>query len=285
MRILRLIITSLLLVPVFAFAQSKFSVMTFNIRLNIASDSSNAWEFRKDMVSSQVRFYDVDVLGIQEGLIGQVNDLKLALPSYEFVGAGREDGKERGEFSGLFINSKQFKILDSGTFWLSQQPAVPGSIGWDAAITRVCTWALLQDNEKKHKCYIFNTHLDHMGRLARVESIKLILSRIDEIARGFPVVLMGDMNSSQNDDPIKTITNRTNKIPLFNSSEISVNGHYGPTGTFNGFTSHELSNDPIDFIFVSENIEVLKHATISESWMGRFSSDHFPVLAKLKFSK
>jgi len=285
MRTLSKFLIIILLVPSFAMAQSKFSVMTFNIRLNTPVDSNNAWEYRKDKVSSQVKFYDVDILGIQEGLIGQVNDLKQSLNSYEFAGVGRDDGKVQGEFSGLFINRKKFKVLDSGTFWLSLQPEVPGSKSWDAAITRVCTWALLQDNDKKHKCYVFNTHLDHMGKIARLESIKLILSRIDEIAKGYPVVLMGDMNSSQNDDPIKTITSRTNKIPLFNSAEISVAGHYGPTGTFNGFTSHELSNDPIDFIFVSKNIEVLKHATISESWMGHFSSDHFPVLAKLKFSK
>ena len=171
MRTLSKFLIIILLVPSFAMAQSKFSVMTFNIRLNTPVDSNNAWEYRKDKVSSQVKFYDVDILGIQEGLIGQVNDLKQSLNSYEFAGVGRDDGKVQGEFSGLFINRKKFKVLDSGTFWLSLQPEVPGSKSWDAAITRVCTWALLQDNDKKHKCYVFNTHLDHMGKIARLESI------------------------------------------------------------------------------------------------------------------
>jgi endonuclease/exonuclease/phosphatase family metal-dependent hydrolase len=272
-----------LLVPSITLAQADFNIMTFNIRLNIAADSSNAWEFRKDKVFSQIRFYDIDILGIQEGLIGQVNDLKSTMTSYEFVGEGRDDGKEKGEFSGLFINAAKFKVINSGTFWLSLTPDIPGSKSWDAAITRVCTWAFLSDNTDKHKFYVFNTHLDHMGSVSRIESIKLILSKIDEMALDYHAIFMGDMNSSLDEAPIKTILADSNKIPLLNSADMSVSGHYGPSGTFNNFKSQEVDNRPIDFIFVTRNFQVLKHATISESWKGHFSSDHFPVIAKLRF--
>ena len=283
MKIFRLFKILFLLIPITTSAQTDFNVMSFNIRYNNKADSSNAWDCRKEKVISQIKFHDVDILGIQEGLIGQVNDLKRALVSYEFVGSGRDDGKEKGEFSGLFINSEKFNVINSGTFWLSLTPAIPGSKSWDAAITRVCTWAFLKDKKSKLKFYVFNTHLDHMGVISRVESVKLILSKIDEMAAGCPVMLMGDFNSGIEDEPIKTITSQTNNIHLFNSAELSVGGHYGPTGTFNNFRSCEITDDPIDFIFVTNDFQVLKHATISESWKGHFSSDHFPVFAKLKF--
>ncbi|MEI6750333.1 MAG: endonuclease/exonuclease/phosphatase family protein [Bacteroidota bacterium] len=283
MKIFRLFKILFLLIPITTSAQTDFNVMSFNIRYNNKADSSNAWEYRKDKVSSQIKFYDIDILGIQEGLIDQVNDLKRVMISHEFVGAGRDDGKERGEFSGLFINSAKFKVISSGTFWLSLTPEVIGSKSWDAAITRVCTWALLRDKAGKQKFYVFNTHLDHLGSVSRVESIKLILSKIDEMAKNYPVILIGDMNSSFDEEPIKTITSHTNKVPLFNSTELSAEGHYGPSGTFNNFKAHEINDKAIDFIFVTKDFKVLKHATISESWEGHFSSDHFPVFAKLRF--
>lgn len=283
MRLFSKIFLAIIIFPISVIAQQGFNVMTFNIRLNTNADSSNAWRYRKDKVVSQLKFYDVDILGIQEGLIDQVNDLKRAISSHQFVGVARDDGKERGEFSGLFINTEKFKILNSGTFWLSLTPDIPGSKSWDAAITRICTWAYLKDKSGKHKFYVFNTHLDHMGKISRVESVKLILSKIDELAAGYPVILTGDMNSSDEDDPIKTINARQNKIHLFNSAEVSAEGHYGPTGTFNNFENHEVNEKPIDFIFVTQSFNVLKHATISESWNGHFSSDHFTVLAKIRF--
>jgi endonuclease/exonuclease/phosphatase family metal-dependent hydrolase len=276
-------IVAFLIFHLIASAQRDFTAMTFNIRLNTRSDSSNAWEYRKDKVISQIKFHDVDILGIQEGLIKQVNDLKGAFPDHEFVGVARDDGKERGEFSGLFINNAKFKVLNSGTFWLSLTPDVPGSKSWDAAITRICTWAYLKEKSGRKKFYVFNTHLDHMGSISRVESIKLILTKIDELAAGYPVIFMGDLNSSIDEEPVKTINARTNKIPLYNTAELSAEGHYGPTGTFNNFMSREVNDKPIDFIFVTKDISVMKHASISESWKGRFSSDHFPVLAKLRF--
>jgi len=283
MRLFSNLFLAIFVFPISVIAQQDFNVMTFNIRLNTNADSSNAWRYRKDEVVSQIKFYDVDILGIQEGLIDQVNDLKSAISSHQFVGVARDDGKERGEFSGLFINTEKLKILNSGTFWLSLTPDIPGSKSWDAAITRICTWAFLKDKNGKHKFYIFNTHLDHMGKISRVESVKLILSKMDELAAGYPVILTGDMNSSDEDDPVKTINARQNKIHLFNSAEVSAEGHYGPSGTFNNFESHEVNQQPIDFIFVTESFNVLKQATISESWNGHFSSDHFPVLAKIRF--
>jgi len=284
MRLLDKLLLTIFIIPFSGIAQPGFNVMTFNIRLNTPADSSNAWEHRRDKVYSQVRFYDVDILGIQEGLIGQVNDLKSVMNIHKFVGVGRDDGKEKGEFSGLFINTEKFRILNSGTFWLSLTPDIPGSKSWDAAITRICTWALLKEKCGRHRFYVFNTHLDHMGPISRVESIKLILLKIDELPRHYPVILMGDMNSTGVEDPIKTISAHTNNIPLFNSAELSAERHYGPLGTFNNFKSHEANEQPIDFIFVTGDFHVLKHATISESWNGHFSSDHFPVFVKLRLN-
>lgn len=283
MKLFNLLKLVFLLVPFITSAQTDITAMTFNIRLNTRSDSSNAWEYRKDKAISQIKFHDVDILGIQEGLIEQVNDLKAAMPAHVFVGVARDDGKERGEFSGLFINATKFNVLNSGTFWLSLTPDVPGSKSWDAAITRICTWAFVKEKSGRKKFYVFNTHLDHLGSISRVESIKLILAKIDELATGYPVIFMGDLNSTRDEDPIKTIVARWNKIPLFNTEELSEEGHYGPTGTFNNFKSKEVNDKPIDFIFVTRDLKVMKHATISESWKGRFSSDHFPVLAKLRY--
>ncbi len=273
----------LLVTPLLSFGQGDCTVMTFNIRYNNSEDSSNSWRFRKDNVCAQINFFEVDIVGIQEGLIDQVNDLKKCLEQFDFVGVGRDDGKEKGEFAGIFFNNRKFDLLKSGTFWLSTTPDIPSSKSWDAAITRICTWAFFADKTTGTKFYVFNTHLDHIGSISRIESVKLILSRIDSLASQYPVILTGDMNSTPEDPAIITITDTTNKVRLWNTRDISMTKHYGPDGTFNGFTSHELSDQPIDYIFVSRNIEVLQHATISESWMGHFSSDHFPVLSRLKF--
>ena len=169
-----------LLVSACAQAQT-INVMTFNIRYSTASDSLNAWAFRKDKVSSQILFHEADIVGVQEALHGQVMDLQKDLPGFKFVGVGRTDGKRDGEYSALFYNSKRFQLIASETFWLSEQPAVPGSKSWDAAITRIVTWAKLKDLETKKTFFVFNTHFDHIGKVARRESAGMLLKKIDSI--------------------------------------------------------------------------------------------------------
>lgn len=259
-------------------AQS-LNVMTFNIRYNTVADSLNAWPYRKDKAASQILFHDVTVLGVQEALHEQVVDLQQRLTSFKYVGKGRDDGKQKGEYAAIFYDTTRLQLLETQTFWLSEQPTVPGSKGWDAAITRIVTWAKFKDRKTKKQFYAFNTHFDHMGKTARKESAALLLSKVKEIAGSYPSVVTGDFNAQPSDEPIQVITDSANPDHLTDSKSISITPHYGPAGTFNGFKQKEATDQPIDYIFVKNGGRVLKHATLSQSWEGRFSSDHFPVLA------
>lgn len=257
------------------------NVMTFNIRYNNSSDGENAWPYRKNKVASQILFHDVHVLGVQEALHGQMLDLKEALIRFNFVGVGRNDGKTAGEYSAIFYDTTRLKLLETKTFWLSEQPDVPGSKSWDAAITRIVTWAKFKDRKTKKKFFVFNTHFDHIGKTARAESARIILQKVKEIAGKAPVVVTGDFNSAPSDQPYQIITNAENEERLTDSKTVCITAHFGPTGTFNGFKDKETTDEPIDYIFVKNKYRVLKHATLSESWQGHFSSDHFPVFATL----
>jgi endonuclease/exonuclease/phosphatase family metal-dependent hydrolase len=284
MRLLKFVLfTSFCMNVLFAKAQQRLNVMTFNIRLNTADDSLNAWPYRKDIASSQVKFFDVDILGVQEALYGQMLDLQQRLPQYKYAGVGREDGKTKGEFSAIFYDTTRLHCLKNATFWLSQKPDSAGSKGWDAALPRIVTWCLFEDKINYKKFYAFNTHFDHMGQVARAESAKLLLQKVKEIAGNMPVIVTGDFNAGPDDEPIKIIVDKNNPDHLTETKAISQEPHYGPDGTFNAFNSKEVDNKAIDHIFIKNNLTVLKHATISESWNGRFSSDHFPVLAVMRF--
>lgn len=262
-------------------AQGELNIMTFNIRLNVASDSLNAWPYRKDQVASQVLFHDTHILGVQEALHEQMTDLATRLPGFKYVGVGRDDGKTKGEYSAIFYDTARLQVITSGTFWLSLTPEVPGSKSWDAAITRIVTWGQFKDRKTRKVFYVFNTHFDHIGKQARAESAKLILERIRSYTGNLPVILTGDFNSKPDDLPIQTITDPSSQSRLYDTKTLSVTPHYGPQGTFNGFGTREVDNQPIDFIFVRKGIKVLKHATLSQTWNGRFSSDHFPVWTRI----
>ena len=261
----------------------ELNVMTFNIRLNIKSDSVNAWPNRKDNAASQIKFHKVHVLGVQEALHDQMMDLSQSLLQYKYVGVGRDDGKTKGEYSAIFYDSTRLRLLQSSTFWLSLTPEIAGSKSWDAAITRIVTWAKFKDVTSKKTFFVFNTHFDHIGKEARRESAKLLKQRVKEITGNNPVIIMGDYNSKPSDDPIKILTDPTDKDSFIDTKAVSLTPHYGPQGTFNAFTSKETDNEPIDFIFLKGKWKVLQHATLSQTWGGRFSSDHFPVFTKLSF--
>ena len=261
----------------------ELNVMTFNIRLHVKSDSLNAWPYRKDKVASQVNFHNVHLLGVQEALHDQMMDLRQSLTQYRFTGVGRDDGQTKGEYSAIFYDTTRLKLLGSSTFWLSQTPEIPGSKSWDAAITRIVTWAKFRDMKSKRIFFAFNTHFDHMGKEARKESAKLLKQKVKEIDGSGPVIIMGDFNSKPTDDPIKILVEQNDKDRFTDTKQVSATAHYGPEGTFNGFTSKETDNEPIDFIFFKGKVKVLQHATLSQTWGGRFSSDHFPVFAKLSF--
>jgi endonuclease/exonuclease/phosphatase family metal-dependent hydrolase len=276
-------VVALLLLQLSMGAQ-ELNVMTFNIRLNVSSDSLNAWPYRKDIVASQVLFHQIHVLGVQEALNDQMVDLQQRLPGFKSTGVGRDDGRTKGEFSAIFYDTVRLSLVKGETFWLSLTPSVPGSKSWDAAITRVVSWGYFTDRVSGKSFFVFNTHFDHLGQIARHESAKLLKRRVAEIAKDEPVIIMGDFNARPADPPIRELIAEEDPLRFRDTKTLSVTGHYGPDGTFNGFRSMEVNDQPIDFIFIKGNWKVLRHATISQTWKGRFASDHFAVFAELQLN-
>ena len=276
-------VVALLLLQLSMGAQ-ELNVMTFNIRLNVSSDSLNAWPYRKDIVASQVLFHQIHVLGVQEALNDQMVDLQQRLPGFKSTGVGRDDGRTKGEFSAIFYDTVRLSLVKGETFWLSLTPSLPGSKSWDAAITRVVSWGYFTDRVSGKSFFVFNTHFDHLGQIARHESAKLLKRRVAEIAKDEPVIIMGDFNARPADPPIRELIAEEDPLRFRDTKTLSVTGHYGPDGTFNGFRSMEVNDQPIDFIFIKGNWKVLRHATISQTWKGRFASDHFAVFAELQLN-
>jgi len=263
-------------------AQSALNVMTFNIRYDNPRDSLNAWQYRKDKVAGQLLFHHAHIVGVQEALHHQVMELQERLLQYKYTGVGRTDGKEKGEYAAIFYDTTRLQLLQTATFWLAEQTDIPGKKGWDAAIERIVTWAKFKDRATKKIFYHFNTHFDHVGKIARRESAVLLLKKVNEIAGKTPSVITGDFNAHPGDEPIAVIVDKQEPLHLTDSKELTVAPHYGPDGTFNAFQPKEINDQPIDYIFIKNKVSVLAHATLSQSWQGRFSSDHFPVFAAIK---
>jgi len=259
-------------------------LMTFNIRLNLASDGVNTWTNRRELATSMIRFYEPEIFGVQEALVGQIHDLEEALPEYNWIGVGRDDGQEAGEFMAIYYLKDRFEVQDQATFWLSGTPEKPG-LGWDAACMRVVTWVYFKDQKTGKRFYHFNTHLDHQGEIARQESARLLLSKIQAIVGGESVILTGDLNADPTSKPYGIITQGINGegFKLMDSKQVSQNPHHGPNRTFNGFDLETLKTEaePMDYIFVQNQIKVLKHATLSDTFDGFFPSDHMPVYVEL----
>lgn len=258
------------------------SAMTYNIRLDVASDGADAWPHRRKALTSLVAYYAPDFVGMQEVLLHQKQQVEADLPAYSFVGVGRDDGKDAGEFSLLGYRADRFAVLASGTFWLSPTPDAP-SKGWDAALPRIASWARLKDKAAGRSFLVVNTHFDHIGEVARVESAKLIRRWIGAHREpGDAVVLMGDFNSETGSTPYDAIVaSDPGLIALRDTQDISRTPHFGPVGTFTGFKIEKIAESPIDHIFVGDGVTVLRHATITQQTGGRLPSDHYPVLADL----
>jgi endonuclease/exonuclease/phosphatase family metal-dependent hydrolase len=265
-----------------ALSQPLIKVCSFNIRFNNPKDAPNDWPARKDKVTSQLLFHEVDIIGVQEALHGQLQDMLSMMPGYRYTGVGRDDGKEVGEYSCIFYNTQKFELLASQTFWLSLTPTVAGSKSWDAAITRIVTWARFKEKKSGRRFMVFNTHFDHVGKEARRQSAHLLLRAIDSLRGGLPAIVTGDFNATPADEPMQVLTQPNNPLALQYAKNLSKRGHYGPTGTFNGFGPKEQSDEPIDHILLKGKWLVEQHATLSQTWQGRFASDHFAVMAVLK---
>jgi len=262
-------------------AAQDLKIMSYNLRLDIASDKENQWSNRKEYLTDQVKFYNPDFMGVQEALPNQMEFIDQTLTSHKFIGKGRDDGQSKGEHSAIFYNSDKFKLLEENTFWLSETPEKP-SKGWDAAYNRVCTYGLFQNKTTKKKVWIFNTHFDHVGDVARAESSKLILVKIKEINKeDLPVILTGDFNLESETLPLKLI-----KEELDDAQKVCKGVVFGPEGTFSNFEFNKPVTLRIDYIFISRNkMEVMKFATLSDSKNCRYPSDHFPVYAEINFKK
>lgn len=251
------------------------NVLTYNIRYNNPGDSINAWPNRKEWVKNLIKFYDTDILCIQEGLSDQVDYLQVAT-GFGMDGAGREDGKRAGEITGIYYNPARFVKRASGSFWLSETPDIP-SKGWDAALVRNCSWVRLFDKLRKKEFFVFNTHYDHVGSVARTRSSELILKQIPLIAGDMPVIFAGDLNTTPETEAVTTI-----KSFMSDTHDVSQEPAYGPTGSFNSFNFTAVLDQRIDYIFTTKEFKVLKYGILSDSKNQRYPSDHLPVLARVR---
>jgi len=250
-------------------------VATYNLRQNNPNDGVNAWPNRKEEVKGLIRFHEFDIFGTQEGFIGQLNDL-LEMEEFAYTGHGRDDGKDAGEHSAIFYRKDRFKLLDSGDFWLRETSDNPG-LGWDATCcNRICSWGKFRDLETSKEFFFFCVHFDHQGVVARKESAKLMVKKIQDIAGDFPVFCVGDFNSTPETEQIKTM-----QTLLRDSHQVSAMPPYGPAGTFNSFNFNAAMDKRIDYIFVSSQIDVLKYGVLTDNKDQRFPSDHQPVVVKV----
>jgi len=262
--------------PGVARSAAPFNIITYNVRMNAPADGENAWPFRKDKVAGLLRFHQADIFNVQEALCDQMDDLVARFPDFDHVGVGRDGGKRAGEHMAIFYNRKRFSRINDGMFWLSETPGKPGR-GWDAACNRTCTWIELKDNLTGKDLFVLDTHLDHKGRQAREEGVKLILARIREINReNRPLILTGDFNLIKSSAPIRAVLN-----VLADARDKSATEPYGPQGTAGGFAV-KAQSERIDYIFVSNRVTVLRHGVLSDSFGMFHPSDHMPVLAEVR---
>lgn len=283
---------------------ARINVATYNIRQQNGVDNAagNGWERRAPIVAQLIRFHDFDIFGTQEGFKNQLEDIKAALPGYDYIGVGRDDGKEAGEHSAIFYRTDLFDVVDHGDFWLSETPDRPG-LGWDAVCVRICTWGKFRHKPTGKELLFFNLHMDHVGTTARVESAKLIKRKIDELGSELPTFLTGDFNVDQHSPSYATIIEGGTLTDSHDRSHFV----YELNGTFNNYRTDGYSTSRIDHIFVSPNVDVEKYGVLTDTYRtpeetpdevktsyapaevkihrytARTPSDHFPVLTTVTF--
>lgn len=276
MQILRFFLLLLLPFNILAQADMPVRIISYNIRYDAAGDGTNRWPNRKDTLIAMLHSYAPEILGIQEALSNQMQDLKNGINGYQYEGVGRDDGQQAGEFSAIFYLNKRFKKIKGGTFWISQTPDVPGSRGWDAACVRICTWVQLKDLRNGKLLYVFNTHLDHVGDTARNMGTQLLLNHIKTIAGNKPIILMGDFNSERESLAYRNIQG-SNQPVLREASCADCN----ISCTYTGFTVKSDVCKRIDFIFLSRHFSCKKYRVDPKQIGENYLSDHLPVIADL----
>jgi endonuclease/exonuclease/phosphatase family metal-dependent hydrolase len=257
-------------------------VMSFNIRYGTAGDGENRWEKRRDFLVETIRRFDPDLLGTQETLAFQADFLSAQLPGYTRVGVGRDDGKDKGEQAAIFFKSARFEKVASGHFWLSETTEQPGSRSWDAAITRMVTWAKLRDRQCDRVFLWLNTHWDHQGPQARLESAKLMRRWLAERDARGPVIITGDFNSTEDSPPYRLLLGAAEDALKLTDCYRQVHPARQPDeATFHAFTG-KRDGSRIDWILCSPQFTPLEAAMDRSNRDGRYPSDHFPVTAILR---
>jgi endonuclease/exonuclease/phosphatase family metal-dependent hydrolase len=258
-------------------------VMTFNIRYGTAKDGDNQWSARREMLFDLLRERDADLIGVQEALAFQIDEMLAAAPGYAAVGVGRDDAGREGEFSAILFKKNRFRVADAGTFWFSDTPEVPASTSWGNNTTRICTWARLIDRDG-FGFYLFNLHLDHQSQPSRERSSVLLRQRIE--ARAFPanpVVVTGDFNAGESNPALTALVSKGADGPFVDTYRV-LHADETIVGTFNGFKTGNTAGDKIDYVLVQPGTEVITAEIIRTSRNDRYPSDHFPVIATVRLA-
>jgi endonuclease/exonuclease/phosphatase family metal-dependent hydrolase len=279
-------LTGASLIPTTAIANEaplRLRVLSFNLRyINKEDQGARTWTARRDAVGALIKEDNADLIGFQEALRPMLDDVRERVPGYQEIGVGREDGKQQGEYSALFVRKERFTVLASGTFWLSDTPDVPNSRTWKNRVTRICTWAKLQDNATKRTFHFYNTHFDHESQEAREKGATLLLQRITERTPAGPVILTGDLNSGETNIVIDTI--KKHPLQLIDTwRKLHPDTPAAESGTMHTFTgAHDKAK--IDYIFVPANTRLIDAAILHHNQNGNYPSDHFPIRATIEFA-
>ncbi len=254
----------------------KMTIASYNIRYDNPRDTGNLWQDRKQAVAALIRYHNFGLFGVQEALQHQLNDLSTQLKGYASYGRGRDDGQSKGEHSSIFYKKAQYELIDKGDFWLSPTPEKPGP-GWDANLNRICTWVQLKDKKTGKTFYVFNAHYDHQGTKARIESSKLVIEKIRKIAGDGPAIFMGDLNGSRDSEWYRSLSGSSVLRDSYNLARQA----YQPNGSSNGFKTNAVGKEVIDHVFITQHFTVNKWAVLTDTYNGKFPSDHFPVAVTL----
>jgi len=267
-------------------------ILSYNIRYNNPADGDNAWPHRQEQVIALFKRHRPDLIGLQEVRHEQLLALAAALPDYAWLGVGRDDGAEAGEYAPIFYRRARFAIEDSGHFWLSETPEVAGSFGWDAACVRVATWAIFTDRKSDQSVLHLNTHLDHRGVMAQLASVDLLQRFLVRKAQSLLAIVTGDFNCVPTSTTYHALTKEfegsqgTLQGAWQDAIELSRTPHEGPMATFTSDFTDPLQ-EKIDYIFlyqgstVSNQMVVTRHAILDDQENGRYPSDHLPVLVEI----
>lgn len=267
------------LTPLSLGAQADLRVMSFNIRYGTARDGEHVWPNRRAHVVTTIRDHAPHVLGLQEALRFQLDELGAALLRYREIGVGRDDGQTRGEYAAIFVDTARFAIIDDGTFWFSDTPDVPGSKHWGNQITRICTWVRLADRATGDTIRMYNLHWDHESQPSRERSAALLLERIASGPQGERVIVTGDFNADESNPAFQSLLadSRVRLRDTFRQLHPTATN----AGTFHGFRG-DSTGGKIDAILVGPRWNVIEAGIDRRQFGALWASDHFAVWATLR---